>query len=173
MPAILRWFTANIGVHHIHHLSSNIPYYRLRTVLRDHPELRGVARLTLWQSFRCVRLVLWDEGQRRLVSFRASPRGDVCRREAIAARLAYVAQLSIRHDAANSTPCRPTISKSRRRPKQEARDRRAANIFLLVAGAVLVGIGVWLANAMIDARRADDCMSSGRRNCNPIEAPQR
>ena len=72
LPAILRWFTANIGVHHIHHLSSNIPYYRLGTVLRDHPELRGVARLTLWQSFRCVRLVLWDEGQRRLVSFRAS-----------------------------------------------------------------------------------------------------
>jgi hypothetical protein len=58
-------------------------------------------------------------------------------------------------------------------PEQEARDRRAANIFLLVAGAVLVGIGVWLANAMIDARRADECISSGRRNCAPIEAPPR
>jgi hypothetical protein len=57
-------------------------------------------------------------------------------------------------------------------PEEEARDRRAANIFLLVAGVVLVGIGVWLANAMIDARRADDCMSSGRRNCNPIEVPR-
>ena len=58
-------------------------------------------------------------------------------------------------------------------PEQDARDRRAANVFLLVAGAVLVGIGIWLASAMIDARKADDCMSSGRRNCNPIEAPQR
>jgi hypothetical protein len=58
-------------------------------------------------------------------------------------------------------------------PEQETRDRRAANIFLLVAGAVLVGIGVWLANAMVDARRADDCMSSGRRNCSPIETPAR
>jgi len=58
-------------------------------------------------------------------------------------------------------------------PEQEARDRRAANIFLLVAGIVLVGVGVWLADAMIDARQADDCMSSGRRNCNPIEVPQR
>jgi hypothetical protein len=58
-------------------------------------------------------------------------------------------------------------------PEQEARDNRAANIFLLVAGIVLVGIGVWLANAMIDARRADDCLSSGRRNCNPIETPAR
>ena len=58
-------------------------------------------------------------------------------------------------------------------PDQETRDRRAANIFLLVAGVVLVGVGVWLANAMIDARRADECMSSGRRNCNPIEVPAR
>jgi omega-6 fatty acid desaturase (delta-12 desaturase) len=70
LPAFLRWFTANIGIHHVHHLSSRIPYYRLPHVLRDHPELRDVGRLTLIQSFRCVRLVLWDETQRRLVSFR-------------------------------------------------------------------------------------------------------
>jgi omega-6 fatty acid desaturase (delta-12 desaturase) len=70
LPAILRWFTANIGVHHVHHLCSRIPYYRLPRVLRDHPELRGVSRLTLLQSFECVRLVLWDESRRRLVSFR-------------------------------------------------------------------------------------------------------
>jgi omega-6 fatty acid desaturase (delta-12 desaturase) len=70
LPPILRWFTANIGVHHVHHLCSRIPYYRLPRALRDYPELRGVGRLTLLQSFRCVRLVLWDETQRRLVSFR-------------------------------------------------------------------------------------------------------
>ena len=58
-------------------------------------------------------------------------------------------------------------------PEQEARDRRVANVFLLVAGALLVGIGVWLANAMVDARRADECIATGRRNCNPIEVPQR
>ena len=58
-------------------------------------------------------------------------------------------------------------------PEQEARDRRAANIFLLVAAVVLVGIDVWLANAMVDARRADECLSSGRRNCNPIDVPAR
>jgi hypothetical protein len=56
-------------------------------------------------------------------------------------------------------------------PEQQARDRRAANIFLLLTGAVLVAVGIWLADALVDARRADDCMSSGRRNCNPIEAP--
>jgi omega-6 fatty acid desaturase (delta-12 desaturase) len=76
LPGFLGWLTANIGIHHVHHLSSRIPYYRLPRVLRDHPELRGVGRLTLLQSFRCVRLVLWDETQRRLVSFReASARG--------------------------------------------------------------------------------------------------
>jgi acyl-lipid omega-6 desaturase (Delta-12 desaturase) len=70
LPLLLRWFTANIGVHHVHHLCSRIPYYRLPRVLRDHPELCDVGRLTLLQSFGCVRLVLWDETQRRLVSFR-------------------------------------------------------------------------------------------------------
>jgi omega-6 fatty acid desaturase (delta-12 desaturase) len=74
LPTILRWFTANIGVHHVHHLCSRIPYYRLPLALRDHPELRGIGRLTLWQSLRCVRLVLWDEAERRLVSFREARR---------------------------------------------------------------------------------------------------
>ena len=70
LPAFLRWFTGNIGMHHVHHLSSRIPFYRLPRVLRDHPELRDVGRLTLLDSFRCVRLALWDDTQRRLVSFR-------------------------------------------------------------------------------------------------------
>ena len=70
LPAVLRWFTANIGMHHVHHLSSRIPYYRLPRALSDHPELSSISRLTLLESFRCVRLVLWDENRRRLVSFR-------------------------------------------------------------------------------------------------------
>jgi acyl-lipid omega-6 desaturase (Delta-12 desaturase) len=69
LPPVLRWFTANIGVHHVHHLASRIPYYRLQRVLREHPELRDMGRLTLWESFKCVRLVLWDEQTRRLISF--------------------------------------------------------------------------------------------------------
>ena len=70
LPGILRWFTANIGVHHVHHLCSRIPYYRLPRVLREHPELRDIGRLTLWQSIKCVRLVLWDESRKKLISFR-------------------------------------------------------------------------------------------------------
>lgn len=70
LPPILRWVTGNIGVHHVHHLSSRIPFYRLPEVLRDHPQLAEIGRITLWQSFGCVRLVLWDEARQKLVSFR-------------------------------------------------------------------------------------------------------
>jgi omega-6 fatty acid desaturase (delta-12 desaturase) len=70
LPGVLRWFTANIGVHHVHHLCSRIPYYRLPRVLNENPELGRVNRLTLWQSMKCVRLVLWDERARQLISFR-------------------------------------------------------------------------------------------------------
>lgn len=70
LPLVLRWFTANIGVHHVHHLASMIPFYRLQKVLRDHPELRDMGRLTLFRSFACARLALWDEAEKRLVSFK-------------------------------------------------------------------------------------------------------
>jgi omega-6 fatty acid desaturase (delta-12 desaturase) len=70
LPPVLRWFTANIGVHHVHHLSSQIPYYRLQTVLRDHPPLRAIGRLTLRQSLACVRLALWDEAAQRMITLR-------------------------------------------------------------------------------------------------------
>jgi acyl-lipid omega-6 desaturase (Delta-12 desaturase) len=70
LPGVLRWFSANIGAHHVHHLASRIPYYRLPRVMQDHPQLQNVGRLTLAESFRCVPLVLWDEEQKRLISFR-------------------------------------------------------------------------------------------------------
>lgn len=70
LPRPLPWLTGNIGIHHVHHLSSKVPYYRLPEVLRNYPELAEIGRITLWQSLQCVKLVLWDEGSRRLVSFR-------------------------------------------------------------------------------------------------------
>ena len=70
LPGVLRWFTANIGIHHVHHLCSRIPYYRLPHVLRENPELGAIGRLTLWESIKCVRLTLWDEGREKLISFR-------------------------------------------------------------------------------------------------------
>lgn len=68
MPSILQWFTANIGVHHVHHLYSRIPFYRLTEVLRDHGELAQAQRLTIAESLKCVRLKLWDEKERRLLT---------------------------------------------------------------------------------------------------------
>jgi omega-6 fatty acid desaturase (delta-12 desaturase) len=65
----LRWFTGNIGIHHVHHLSSRIPFYRLPQVMAAHPELSDVGRLTLRQSLATLRLRLWDEDERKLRSF--------------------------------------------------------------------------------------------------------
>lgn len=70
LPWVLQWLTGNIGIHHVHHLSSRVPYYRLPEVLRDYPELSAIGRITIIESLRCVKLVLWDEFSRRLISFR-------------------------------------------------------------------------------------------------------
>ena len=70
LPPVLMWLTANIGVHHAHHLQSRIPFYKLPRVLKDYPELKSIGRLTLWESIKCVRLTLWDESQKRMISFR-------------------------------------------------------------------------------------------------------
>ena len=72
LPAVLCWLTGNIGVHHVHHLYSRIPFYRLQKVLRDFPELADVRRVTLFESFKYARLRLWDQAANRLV-----PIGDV------------------------------------------------------------------------------------------------
>lgn len=71
LPQPLRWLTADIGIHHIHHLSSRVPNYRLRECLACLPELPGVTRLTLRDSLKCLRLALYDEETRRMVRFAA------------------------------------------------------------------------------------------------------
>ena len=69
LPRGLRWLTANIGIHHVHHLCARIPYYRLGDVLKDYPELAAVKRITLVESFQYARLQLWCTEQKRLISF--------------------------------------------------------------------------------------------------------
>jgi omega-6 fatty acid desaturase (delta-12 desaturase) len=61
LPAVLRWFTANIGYHHIHHLAPRIPNYRLRAAHEAVRDLPGLRRLGLRESLACARLKLWDE----------------------------------------------------------------------------------------------------------------
>ncbi len=69
LPKVLQWFTANIGIHHLHHLDHLIPNYRLQECMDNHPELRAVNKLTFWQSLACFRLKLWDGDQGKMVGF--------------------------------------------------------------------------------------------------------
>ena len=69
LPEILRWFSGNIGYHHIHHLSPGIPNYHLKTCCEAVPVLREKEPLTLRQSFSCVHLKMWDEEQHHMIAF--------------------------------------------------------------------------------------------------------
>jgi acyl-lipid omega-6 desaturase (Delta-12 desaturase) len=77
LPKVLQWFSGNIGLHHIHHLSARVPNYHLQACYDGAPELHAIAkRITLRDSLKCWRLSLWDEQRRRMVSFRElAPRG--------------------------------------------------------------------------------------------------
>jgi omega-6 fatty acid desaturase (delta-12 desaturase) len=68
LPAVLQWFTGNIGFHHIHHLSPKIPNYKLPKAFRENPAFQ-VRPITLWTSFKSLRLRLWDEERRRMVGW--------------------------------------------------------------------------------------------------------
>jgi acyl-lipid omega-6 desaturase (Delta-12 desaturase) len=71
LPKWLQWFTGNIGLHHIHHLCSGIPNYKLEECFDACTELKQIEnRLTLWESLKSIPLALWDEADRRMVSFR-------------------------------------------------------------------------------------------------------
>jgi acyl-lipid omega-6 desaturase (Delta-12 desaturase) len=72
LPRAAHWFTGNIGYHHIHHLSSRVPNYRLRECFESDPRLRQGPRLTLRQSLACARMKLWDEDAQRMVGFAAA-----------------------------------------------------------------------------------------------------
>lgn len=69
LPPLLQWFTGNVGLHHIHHLNSRIPNYRLQSCLDGEPALGRISRLTLRESLRCIGLALWDEDERKLITF--------------------------------------------------------------------------------------------------------
>ncbi len=69
LPPVLQWFSANIGIHHVHHLYSRIPFYRLPEVLHDHTDLAQSNRMTIRESLANVHLNLWDEKTKRLLSF--------------------------------------------------------------------------------------------------------
>jgi len=69
LPPILNWFSGNIGLHHIHHLCSMIPNYKLPECLKAIPEFQKTNRLTIRESFHCLRWALWDEAKKKMVTF--------------------------------------------------------------------------------------------------------
>jgi omega-6 fatty acid desaturase (delta-12 desaturase) len=69
LPRLLQFFTGNIGLHHVHHLSARIPNYNLQAAHDANPLFHDVPTLSFWDGLRAVRLKLWDPDRRRLVTF--------------------------------------------------------------------------------------------------------
>ena len=69
LPRILQWFTGNIGFHHVHHLSPRVPNYRLEACHEAIPALQAAKTLTWRAGLRSLKLILWDETNRRMVRF--------------------------------------------------------------------------------------------------------
>jgi omega-6 fatty acid desaturase (delta-12 desaturase) len=74
LPRPLQFFTGNIGLHHVHHLSARIPNYNLQRAHDENPVFHDVPTLSLWDGLRAVRLKLWDERRGRLVTFSQATR---------------------------------------------------------------------------------------------------
>ena len=70
LPKPLQWVTANIGLHHVHHLNSRIPNYRLQECHDENPELHEALRMTIRDGLKTLPLALWDEPRNQLISFR-------------------------------------------------------------------------------------------------------
>lgn len=73
LPAILQWFTGNIGFHHVHHFNPRIPNYRLAACHAAIAQIRQVPTLTLRDALNSTAYWLWDEAQGRMVRFRDCP----------------------------------------------------------------------------------------------------
>jgi omega-6 fatty acid desaturase (delta-12 desaturase) len=69
LPKVLQFFTGNIGLHHVHHLNARIPNYNLQRAHDENPIFHDVPTISLWGGMRAVRLKLWDEQARKLVTF--------------------------------------------------------------------------------------------------------
>lgn len=72
LPRLLQWFTGNIGFHHVHHLNSSIPNYRLAACHRSLESLDAIPTLSLRDGLRALRFVLWDETESRMVTFKTA-----------------------------------------------------------------------------------------------------
>lgn len=79
LPKVLQFFTGNIGLHHVHHLSARVPNYNLQRAHDENEIFADVPVLTVREGMRCVRYKLFDEDSGKLVSF-AEAREAMARR---------------------------------------------------------------------------------------------
>jgi len=72
MGPIMRWFTGNIGYHHVHHLNARIPFYNLPAAMENIPELSHPHTITLWPKdvVACLKLALWDPESQRFLTMK-------------------------------------------------------------------------------------------------------
>lgn len=70
LPKIMQWFTGNIGLHHIHHLCSLIPNYKLQECMDAHEPLKTINVMTFRDSLKSIHLALWDEARQKMISFK-------------------------------------------------------------------------------------------------------
>jgi omega-6 fatty acid desaturase (delta-12 desaturase) len=80
LPRVLQFFSANIGLHHVHHLNAKIPNYNLQRAHDENEMFHGVPVLSLWDGLRAVRLKLWDEDGGRMITFSQAREPAVSRR---------------------------------------------------------------------------------------------
>jgi len=74
LPRLLRWFSGNIGYHHVHHMNFRIPNFNIKDCYDQTPQLQQAKPVTALEGFRCMRLALWDEMAGKLISFAAVKR---------------------------------------------------------------------------------------------------
>jgi omega-6 fatty acid desaturase (delta-12 desaturase) len=94
LPKVLQFFTASIGLHHVHHLSARVPNYHLQRAHDANPIFHDVPVLSLWDGLRAVRLKLWDEERGRLVTFAEAGSAGLLEHEPV-----VVEQLALEADA--------------------------------------------------------------------------
>ncbi len=70
LPKVLQFFSGNIGLHHVHHLSAKVPNYNLQRAHDQIPLFADVPVLTVFDGVRSMRLKLIDPAGGRLVTWR-------------------------------------------------------------------------------------------------------
>jgi acyl-lipid omega-6 desaturase (Delta-12 desaturase) len=69
LPTVLRFFTASIGLHHVHHLNARVPNYNLKRAHESHPIFSEVPTISMWEGIRATRFKLWDEQSSKMLTF--------------------------------------------------------------------------------------------------------